>query len=1833
MRGNGLAWTSATGLGGFWGGRLSARLVLLPMVLFANPAQAQTSTDATLRALSLKDRDGATVAYSPGFNPTATAYTANAAARVDRITVEATKNDDGATVAHLDGDDQLLTDADTVEDHFQVDLEAGANTIKVKVTAEDTVTAATYTLVVTRAVPMASTDALLSNLDESNDAGLVVGTPADSPNVAFTQAVRFQTGTNERGYNLTSVKAVLANAAASDGVRVRIFGARSIGTPYISFYTLSNPVIADGTMTFTAPESATLRKDAGYFVVFDSTAPDAGNDYEIRGTESESLNTQAAGWSLNADRHSRNGTSKSWTTASAVPLIEINGDVVVQATDANLTALRMRDRNGKLVTYSPFFDSSITSYAKSVRAPIDRITIQGTASNDGGATVAYLDEDDQLLTDADAVTDGFQVDLEVGANTIGVRVTAEDGSTTRTYTMVVTREASRVAADALASNLDEHFSKRFYVGNLEPGKILRAQALGFETGGNEAGYVLASVKILIWEITGSAGVRVRVFSSTAEGSPDSSLYTLSGSVVLPTTDQAPEDSARVSTFDAPANATLESNTKYFVVLDSRSSQLYRFYKVWGTKSDVISKVADGWSMNNFRHTGIRDTGVWTTADEVPFVEVAGHAVVPSSDATLSALALSWDDGGTETDITLNPLFNASTTAYTASVAHGVDRITIKETKGDSGATVVYLDGADAMLTDADTNATGFQVGLAVGANTIKAKVNASDGETTQTYTVVVTRAAGDVTAPTPNGATVNGATLAIAFDEALAAAASLANGAFAVKKTPSGGSETTVALTGSPSISGATVTLTLATAVASTDTVTVSYTRPTLGTNNRLQDAAGNEVASFTDRAVTNETQATLTAWFQNVPDEHDGSSVFRIELAFSEVVFDGTEEFDKNQAVQDALEVTGGAVVGRRRVAPSVYDRWILWIRPSGNGDVTVRLPATTSGCGTAGAICTLDGRPLSMPASATVEGPSAQAPDAPSAPALTAGETWLEASWTAPADNGAAITGYDVHYRETGGNWQDANHTGTGTTKRITGLTADTAYEVRVRASNSEGAGDWSPAATRRTDAAAEAPDAPSAPTLTAGETWLEASWTAPADNGAAITSYDVHYRETGGNWQDANHTGTGTTKRITGLTADTAYEVRVRASNSEGAGDWSPAATRRTDAAAEAPDAPSAPTLTAGETWLEASWTAPADNGAAITSYDVHYREAGGNWTDASHAGTSTTKRIESLAADTAYEVRVRASNAEGAGDWSPAASGRTDVAAEAPDAPSAPTLTAGTTWLEASWTAPADNGAAITGYDVHYRAAGGNWQDASHAGTTTTKRIEGLTADTAYEVRVRASNTEGTGDWSPTASGRTGASDGASEGDVRLVDGSTEQEGRVEIYHNGEWGTVCDDRFVSDDAAVVCRQLGLTGGEAHTRAAFGAGTGTIWMDDVQCTGSESRLADCPFGGWGLHNCRHSEDVGVSCGASSGMSLRQATVSGSALTLRFDRGVDSGSVPSPGDFVVAAGTPAAAVPVASVAVASGAAVLTLSRAVDPSENVSVGYLPAAMHPLQDASYNPAPALTDQTVRHAQPWEPNDLGVLDEVSPVPLPEARLWSPGKVEVLDLSSRGLVDLSALARLADLEVLDLGGNRFADLWPLAAMTGLQRLDLRDNAVEDLSALGGLEGLRVLDLSGNAVSDISPLAGLTRLRRLDLSGNRVADIRPLSELRGLEVLLLDGNLVSDLVPLWGLPELAHLGMGHNRVADVALLRDVRSLRRLDLAGNWLRDVSALGDLPKLMWLRLSGNPITDFSPLGRLPAVRWLGLDAGTFRAVAMPTHNGERLPLLIIEETDGSAPGG
>ncbi|XP_029365020.1 uncharacterized protein LOC115047931 isoform X3 [Echeneis naucrates] len=111
-------------------------------------------------------------------------------------------------------------------------------------------------------------------------------------------------------------------------------------------------------------------------------------------------------------------------------------------------------------------------------------------------------------------------------------------------------------------------------------------------------------------------------------------------------------------------------------------------------------------------------------------------------------------------------------------------------------------------------------------------------------------------------------------------------------------------------------------------------------------------------------------------------------------------------------------------------------------------------------------------------------------------------------------------------------------------------------------------------------------------------------------------------------------------------------------------------------------------------------------------------------------------------------------------------------------------------------------------------------------------------------------------------------------IRLAgSGSTLCSGRVEVYHSGAWGTVCDDSWDLNDAKVVCRQLecgealGATG-----NAAFGEGTGEIFLDDLACSGNEGSLAKCQHNGFKKHNCQHNEDAGVICS----MSLPTPTLS---------------------------------------------------------------------------------------------------------------------------------------------------------------------------------------------------------------------------------------------------------------------------------------------------------------------------------------------------------------------
>ena len=104
-------------------------------------------------------------------------------------------------------------------------------------------------------------------------------------------------------------------------------------------------------------------------------------------------------------------------------------------------------------------------------------------------------------------------------------------------------------------------------------------------------------------------------------------------------------------------------------------------------------------------------------------------------------------------------------------------------------------------------------------------------------------------------------------------------------------------------------------------------------------------------------------------------------------------------------------------------------------------------------------------------------------------------------------------------------------------------------------------------------------------------------------------------------------------------------------------------------------------------------------------------------------------------------------------------------------------------------------------------------------------------------------------------------------LRLVGGvetSATISGRLEIFINGEWGTVCDDGWSITDAHVACRELGYSYAQSYQCcSSYGRGSGRIWLDNVGCSGSETSLLNCSHRGIGvLRSCSHAEDVGVVC-----------------------------------------------------------------------------------------------------------------------------------------------------------------------------------------------------------------------------------------------------------------------------------------------------------------------------------------------------------------------------------
>ena len=397
------------------------------------------------------------------------------------------------------------------------------------------------------------------------------------------------------------------------------------------------------------------------------------------------------------------------------------------------------------------------------------------------------------------------------------------------------------------------------------------------------------------------------------------------------------------------------------------------------------------------------------------------------------------------------------------------------------------------------------------------------------------------------------------------------------------------------------------------------------------------------------------------------------------------------------------------------------------------------------------------------------------------------------------------------------------------------DNEYEVTVQATS--GTDTRVKTATQTitvtvTDVSGEAPGKPAAPTVSAASvTSLTVTWSAPANAGPAITDYDVQYREgTGGSWSDGGHTGAALTATLTGLSENTSYDVQVRATNDEGTGDWSDSGTGTTDANA-APAFTSSATFDAAENQTAAGTVVATDGdtGDDITGYEI----TGGadetlfeigmtdgaltfktapNFEDAKDQGTNNT-----------YVVEVTATS--GMGEREKTATQTitvtvTDVAGEAPGKPNAPDVAAASvTSLTVNWSAPSNAGPAITDYDVQYReGTSGSWTDGNHTGTAVTATLSSLSEGTSYQVQVRATNDEGTGDWSDSGSGTTDANAAPTFSSSSTFDAAENQTSA---------GTVLATDSDSEDDVTG---YAITGGADQNLFSIGATSGALTFDDA-------------------------------------------------------------------------------------------------------------------------------------------------------------------------------------------------------------------------------------------------------------------------------------------------------------------------------------------------------------------------------------------------------------------
>jgi hypothetical protein len=634
------------------------------------------SADATLSALTFSD-----VILSPAFSKDTLSYTAAVTNSVMNTTITATKGNKDSVIL--------------VADLGSKSLSVGANTFTVHVTAEDGITKKAYSVTVTRAV---SSDATLSALTLSGvtlSPVFASGTLTYTANVAnsvtsTTIGVTTNSGAAtvpvaDLGSKLLSIGAntFTVHVTAEDGITkkeytVTVIRAKSpdatLSALTLSGVTLS-PVFASDTLTYTANVANNVTSTTVGATTNDSTATIAVADL---GSKSLSVGANTITIHVTAE----DGTKKEYT-------------VTVTRAASSIATLSALTLSG--VTLSPTFSSGTLAYTANVANDVTSTTV-GATKNDSTATIAVADLGSKSLS--------------VGANTITIHVTAEDG-TKKEYTVTVTRAASSEATLSALTLSGVSLSPVFASGTLTYTANVANDVTSTTVAAtkNDRTATIAVADLGSKSLT--VGVNTITIHVTAEDGTTKKEYTVT------------------VTRAASSEATLSALTLSGVTLSSVFASGTLTYTA-NVANDVTSTTVGATTNDSTATIAVADLGskslsvgeniitVTVTAEDGTTKKEYTVTVTraASSEATLSALVLS--------GVILSPTFNADTLTYTANVANDVKSTMLVATTSDETATIKETDlGSKSLL---------------VGANTFIVQVTAEDGTTKKEYKITVIRA-------------------------------------------------------------------------------------------------------------------------------------------------------------------------------------------------------------------------------------------------------------------------------------------------------------------------------------------------------------------------------------------------------------------------------------------------------------------------------------------------------------------------------------------------------------------------------------------------------------------------------------------------------------------------------------------------------------------------------------------------------------------------------------------------------------------------------------------------------------------------------------------------------------------------------------------------------------------------------------------------------------------------------------------------------------------------------------------------------------------------------------